>query len=63
YIESDIDNNRILRVTQKGLDFLKSKEKFHIVLDRDFSETENVAILNTPPQMCLTHSCTTFSQI
>lgn len=47
YIESDIDNNRILRVTQKGLDFLKSKEKFHIVLDRDFSETENVAILNT----------------
>ncbi|MCQ2290475.1 MAG: DNA helicase RecQ [Muribaculaceae bacterium] len=47
YIESDIDNNRILHVTQKGKEFITSKEKFHIVLDRDFSETENVAIQNT----------------
>lgn len=47
YIESDIDNNRMLKVTQKGIDFISSKDKFYIVHDRDFSETENVAIQNT----------------
>lgn len=47
YIESDIDNNRMLKVTDKGKAFLSNKDTFQIVLDRDFSETDNVAIMST----------------
>lgn len=47
YIEIDIDNNRMMKVTDKGKAFLANKEVFQVVLDRDFSETENVAIMNT----------------
>lgn len=47
YIDCDIDSNRKLHVTAKGEEFLKSKDEFYIVHDRDFSETDNVMIQTT----------------
>lgn len=40
YINRDIENYGLLKITQKGRDFLESKESFMIVEDRDFSQTD-----------------------
>lgn len=40
YLEKDVDNYGVLKVTQEGLDFLDSPKSFLIVEDRDFEEEE-----------------------
>ncbi|MDE7380857.1 MAG: DNA helicase RecQ [Muribaculaceae bacterium] len=40
YLIKEIENYGILRLSRKGREFLKSQEKFHIVEDREFSDTE-----------------------
>ena len=40
YINRDIENYGLLKITQMGHQFLESKEPFMIVEDRDFSQTD-----------------------
>lgn len=42
YLEKDVDNYGVLKVTKKGRDFLKKSESFTIVEDRNFDEDENI---------------------
>lgn len=41
YLQKDVDNYGVLKVTKKGKEFLKSPVSFTIVEDRDFDEEEN----------------------
>ncbi len=41
YLRREIENYGILRVTKKGENFLQNNDKFYIVEDKDFSETES----------------------
>lgn len=40
YLEKDVDNYGVLKVTEKGLDFLDSPKSFKIVEDKDFDNSE-----------------------
>jgi ATP-dependent DNA helicase RecQ len=41
YLDRDIENYGLLKVTKKGHDFLKNPSSFKIVEDNDFSETDD----------------------
>ena len=41
YLSKDVDNYGVLKVTEKGQDFLKHPVDFAITEDRDFDESEN----------------------
>lgn len=43
YLEKDVDNYGVLKVTKKGHEFLHSPQSFMIVEDRDFDEEESAA--------------------
>lgn len=42
YLQKDVDNYGVLKVTDKGRSFLKKPQSFTIVEDRDFDEEEEV---------------------
>ncbi len=44
YIEKEIENYGILKITPKGYEFLKNPKSFKIVEDREYDEDEEVAI-------------------
>lgn len=41
YLEKDVDNYGVIKVTREGREFLKHPKSFKIVEDRDFDEEEN----------------------
>ncbi len=45
YLDKDIENYGLLKVTKKGADFLKKPTTFKIVEDADFDEDEDVAVM------------------
>jgi ATP-dependent DNA helicase RecQ len=47
YLEKDIVNSGVLKVTKKGHAFLKKPESFKIVEDRDFDEEETIENIPT----------------
>ena len=47
YLEKDVDNYGILKVTQKGHDFISHPHSFSIVEDRDFEEDEEAIPLQS----------------
>ncbi len=42
YLQKDVDNYGVLKVTDKGRSFLKKPQSFTIVEDRDFDEEEDI---------------------
>ncbi len=44
YVEKEIENYGILKITDKGYDFLKNPKSFRIVEDREYDEDEEVAL-------------------
>lgn len=42
YLQKDVDNYGVLKVTEKGRSFLKKPQSFTIVEDRDFDEEEEI---------------------
>lgn len=42
YLQKDVDNYGVLKVTDKGRSFLKNPQSFTIVEDRDFDEEEEI---------------------
>lgn len=45
YLQKDVDNYGVLKVTDKGRSFLKKPQSFTIVEDRDFDEEEEIPML------------------
>lgn len=44
YVEKEIENYGILKITDKGYDFLKNPKSFRIVEDREYDEDEEVTL-------------------
>ncbi len=44
YVEKEIENYGILKITDKGYDFLKNPKSFRIVEDREYDEDEDVTL-------------------
>lgn len=44
YVEKEIENYGILKITDKGYDFLKNPKSFKIVEDREYDEDEEVTL-------------------
>ncbi len=42
YLDKDVENYGLLKVTKEGQEFLKKPKSFKIVEDRDFTETETI---------------------
>ena len=47
YLSKDIESYGLIKITQKGLDFLKKPESFKIVEDRDFMEEDEPVIMKS----------------